>query len=166
MDGYPVSAILAPRRRLGRRSMRLLLCFGLTVGLALFQGAHADPLLDGIGKVPGAVEDVRIGGTWEKEGKSGAYRVLISRSGGDTVTARLFVQWIAYHDDGEASVDTTIEIKELGALKVDVVDYTSESDQEGLSVYLETIDPNGNADQNYELHVTSPTEYKFGPASN
>ena len=82
------------------------------------------------------------------------------------VTARLFVQWIAYHDDGETSVDNTIEIKELAALKVDVVDYTSESDQEGLSVYLETIDPNGNADQNYELHVTSTTEYKFGPASN
>ena len=109
---------------------------------------------------------MRIGGTWEKDGKNGEYRVVITRSGGDTVTARLFVQWIAYHDDGDTSVDNTIEIKELGALKVDVVDYTSESDQEGLSVYLETIDPNGNADQNYELHVTSPTEYKFGPASN
>jgi hypothetical protein len=146
--------------------MRLLLCFGFAVGLALVQAAHADPLLDGIGKIPGAVEDVRIGGTWEKDGKNGEYRVVITRSGGDTVTARLFIQWIAYHDDGDTSVDNTIEIKELAALKVDVVDYTSESDQDGLSVYLETIDPNGNADQNYELHVTSPTEYKFGPASN
>ena len=146
--------------------MRLLVLFGFAAALAFSTAVRADPLVDGIGKVPGAVEDVRIGGTWEKEGKSGAYRVLITRSGGDTVTARLFVQWIAYHDDGEASVDNTIEIKELAALKVDVVDYTSESDQEGLSVYLETIDPNGNADQNYELHVTSPTEYKFGPASN
>ena len=145
--------------------MRLLF-FGFAVALASLGVAHADPLLDGIGKIPGAVEDVRIGGTWEKEGKNGEYRVVITRSGGDSVTARLFVQWIAYHDDGETSVDNTIEIKELGALKVDVVDYTSESDQEGLSVYLETIDPNGNADQNYELHVTSPTEYKFGPASN
>jgi hypothetical protein len=148
--------------------MRLLLCLGFTIGLACALPAHAatDPLLDGISKIPGAVEDVRIGGTWEKDGKNGEYRVVITRSGGDTVTARLFVQWIAYHDDGTTSVDDTIEIKELAALKVDVVDYTSESDQEGLSVYLETIDPNGNADQNYELHVTSPTEYKFGPASN
>ena len=145
--------------------MRLLF-FGLPSALPFCGAAHADPLLDGIGKIPGAVEDVRIGGTWEKDGKNGEYRVVITRSGGDTVTARLFVQWIAYHDDGDTSVDNTIEIKELGALKVDVVDYTSESDQEGLSVYLETIDPNGNADQNYELHVTSPTEYKFGPASN
>jgi hypothetical protein len=146
--------------------MRRQVIFGFVAALALATAAHADPLLDGIGKIPGAVEDVRIGGTWEKDGKNGAYRVLITRSGGDTVTARLFVQWLAYHDDGEATVDGTIEIKELAALKVDVVDYTSESDQEGLSVYLETIDPNGNADQNYELHVTSPTEYKFGPASN
>ena len=145
--------------------MRLLF-FCFAVGLALFGTANADPLLDGIAKIPGPVEDVRIGGTWEKDGKNGEYRVVITRSGGDTVTARLFVQWIAYHDDGDTSVDNTIEIKELGALKVDVVDYTSESDQEGLSVYLETIDPNGNADQNYELHVISPTEYKFGPASN
>src|SRR4249919_3466250 len=140
--------------------MRLMVLFGFAAALALSPAAHgAESLIDGIGKIPGAVEDVRIGGTWEKDGKSGAYRVVITRSGGDTVTARLFVQWIAYHDDGEASVDNTIEITELAALKVDVVDYTSESDQEGLSVYLETIDPNGNADQNYELHVTSPTEY-------
>ena len=145
--------------------MRLLF-FCFAAALALFGTARADPLLDGIGKAPGAVEDVRIGGTWEKDGKSGEYRVVITRSGGDLATARLFVQWIAYHDDGDTSVDNTIEIKELAALKVDIVDYTSESDQEGLSVYLETIDPNGNADQNYELHVTSPTEYKFGPASN
>ena len=147
--------------------MRLLLCFGFAVGLALVRGPRTPTRSSTASrKIPGAVEDVRIGGTWEKDGKNGEYRVVITRSGGDTVTARLFVQWIAYHDDGDTSVDNTIEIKELGALKVDVVDYTSESDQEGLSVYLETIDPNGNADQNYELHVTSPTEYKFGPASN
>jgi len=107
--------------------MRLLLCLGFTVGLACAVPAYAatDPLLDGISKIPGAVEDVRIGGTWEKDGKNGEYRVVITRSGGDTVTARLFVQWIAYRDDGTTSVDDTIEIKELAALKVDVVDYTS-----------------------------------------
>jgi hypothetical protein len=142
------------------------LLIGFIAAFAAAGPAMADALLDGIGKIPGGVEDIRIGGTWEKEGKSGAYRILIARSGGDTVTARLFVQWIAYHDDGEASVDSTIEIKELADLKTDIVDYTSESDQEGLSVYIETIDPAGNADKNYELHVLSPTEYRFGPASN
>ena len=76
------------------------------------------------------------------------------------------MQWIAYQDNGDASVENTIEIKELADLKVDIVDYTSESDQEGLSVYIETIDPSGNTDSNYELHITSPTEYRFGPTSN
>ena len=134
--------------------------------LAFAPAAMADPLTDSIGAIPGGVEDIRIGGTWEKDGQSGAYRIVITRSGGDTVTARLFVQWIIYRDNGDATVQNTIEIKELGEKKLDIVDYTSESGEDGLSVYLETIDPTGNQDQNYELHVTSPTEYKFSPATN
>jgi hypothetical protein len=141
-----------------------MLC--LAVGLAVAQPVRADELLDGVSAIPGSVEDVRIGGTWEREGKSGAYRVVISRSGAEPVTARLFVQWIAYEDGGEAGVEKTIEIKEFADLKLDVVNYVSESDDDGLSVYLETIDPNGNSDQSYELHVVSPAEYRFGPASN
>lgn len=147
-------------------SKRLFLAAALAAGLAFAAPAFADELLDGVGKIPGGVEDIRIGGTWEKDGKSGAYRVIISRSGGENVTARLFVQWIAYQDSGDATVENTIEIKELADLKVDIVDYTSESDQEGLSVYIETIDPAGNTDSNYELHIMSPTEYRFGPTSN
>jgi hypothetical protein len=128
--------------------------------------ASADALLNGLATMPGAVEDVRIAGTWDAGDKTGAYRVIIARTVGEAVTARLFVQWIAYHDDGSATVDNTIEIKELAALKVDIVDYTSESDADGLQVFIQTLNPNGNIDQNYELFVTSPTEYRFGPASN
>ena len=76
------------------------------------------------------------------------------------------MQWIEYPDGGEAKVQNTIEIKELADLKVDIVDYTSESDEEGLSVYIETIDPSGNADSNYELRITAPDDYRFGPTSN
>ena len=146
--------------------MRKMLILAFAGALALARPAFADPLVDGIAAMPGGVEDVRIGGTWEKDGKSGAYRIIITRSGGENVTARLFVQWVAYGDGGDASVATSIEIKELADLKLDIVDYVSESDQDGLSVYLETLNPNGNADANYELHVTSPTDYRFGPASN
>ena len=91
--------------------------------------------------MPGTVEDVRIGGTWEADGKSGAYRIVIARSGGEAITARLFVQWIAYGDNGEATVDKSIEIKEVGDLQLDIVDYTSESDADGLSVFIETLGP-------------------------
>jgi hypothetical protein len=139
---------------------------GALAGFLISAPALADDVLDGIAKMPGGVEDVRIGGTWEKDGKSGAYRVIINRSGGENVVARLFVQWIEYQDGGEAVVQNTIEIKELADLKVDIVDYTSESDEEGLSVYIETIDPSGNADSNYELQIKAPDDYRFGPTSN
>jgi hypothetical protein len=134
--------------------------------LALPHPASADDLLDGLKTLPGSVEDVRVGGTWDRDGKSGIYRVIVSRSGGDAITARLFVQWVAYEDDGSLSVQDTIEIQELADLKVDIVDFTSESDADGLSVFLQTLDPDGSADGNYELIVTSPTQHKFGPASN
>jgi hypothetical protein len=141
----------------------------LLLALVLFVGsatAHADAILDGLKTLPGNVEDVRVGGTWDEDGKNGIYRVIVSRSGGDAVTARLFIQWVAYDDTGGATVQDTIEIKEMAGLKVDIVDFTSESDGDGLSVFLQTLNPNGESDQNYELFVTSPTQYKFGPASN
>ena len=76
----------------------------LVLSLAFATPAFSDALSDGIAALPGSVEDVRIAGTWQKEGKSGAYRVIVSRSGGDAVTARLFVQWIAYGEAGESTV--------------------------------------------------------------
>jgi hypothetical protein len=145
-------------------SLRALL---LAVAIALPGApAFADAILDGLKTLPGNVEDVRVGGTWDENGKNGIYRVIISRSGGDAVMARLFVQWVSYDDTGGAKVENTIEIKEFAELKVDIVDFTSESDGDGLSVFLQTLNPNGESDQNYELFVTSPTQYRFGPASN
>ncbi len=49
-----------------------------------------------------------------------------------------------------------------------MVDFTAESDQDGLAVYIQTLNPNsdGTHDESYELFVASPTEYRFGPASN
>jgi hypothetical protein len=146
--------------------MNFALVLALGALLSFSPPALADPVADGIAAIPGGVEDIRIGGTWESEGKTGAYRVVIARSGGDTVTARLFVQWIGYQEDGSATVDNSIEIKELADLKVDIVNYQSESDRDGLSVYIETIGTDGDRNDSYELHLISPTEYRFGPASN
>jgi len=145
---------------------KVILAGALAAGFMVSLPARADEILDGVTKMPGAVEDVRIGGTWTNEGKNGAYRIIVSRTGGDNVMARLFVQWVEYQDGGEAKVQNTIEIKELADLKADIVDYTSESDDQGLSVYIETIDPSGNTDANYELHIKAPDDYRFGPTSN
>jgi hypothetical protein len=128
--------------------------------------ALADELADGIAAMPGGVEDVRIGGTWQADGKSGVYRIVIARSGGNAITARLFVQWIAYGETGEATVEHTMEITEFDKLNLDIVDYNSESDAEGLSVYIEAIDPEGGASEQFELFVFGPDDYRFGPATN
>jgi len=146
-----------------RVTVAALLALLLTAG-TVARPALADALLDGLKALPGTVEDVRVGGTWERGGKSGIYRIIVSRSGGDPITARLFVQWVAYDDNGGASVTDTIEIKEFADLKVDVQDFTSDSDSTTLTVDIQTLDPNSSNNPTYELVVTSPTQYKFGPA--
>jgi hypothetical protein len=148
---------------------RLLPVVGFSVGIlagGLAQPALADEIFDGIAGLPGSVEDVRIGGTWEEDGKIGTYRILVTRTGGEAVTARMFVQWVAYTDDGGATVEHTIEVEELAALNVDVIDFTSDSDADGLSVFVQTLDPNGTVDTDYVLYVFSRNEHRFGPASN
>jgi hypothetical protein len=144
-----------------------MLAGAFAAGFLVSVPALADEVLDGVAAMPAGIEDVRIGGTWDRDGKSGVYRVIISRSGGDAITARLFIQWVAYGEAGDAGVQDTIEIPEFAALNVDIVDFTTESDDGGLQVFIQTLDPNGSgSDLNYELTVSSPTQYRFGPASN
>lgn len=139
----------------------------ISIGIvATILPARADAIFDGIATLPGNVEDVRVGGTWDRDGKTGVYRIIVARTGGDAITARMFIQWVAYQDGGNAIVENTMEVTELAQLGVDVVDFTSESDADGLSVFIQTLDPNGSDDENYELFVSSPTDHKFGPASN
>lgn len=147
-------------------SLKHSLIAGLIVSSTIAIPARGDHIFDGIAALPGAVEDVRVGGTWDRDGKSGAYRIVVARSGTDKITARLFVQWVAFDDAGGATLQDTIEIKELADLKIDVVDYSSESDTDGLSVFIQTLNPDGDTDEAYELFVTSPTEYRFSPATN
>jgi hypothetical protein len=128
--------------------------------------ALADQVADGIALLPGPVEDVRVGGTWDREGQTGVYRIVITRSGGNDVVARLFVQWVAYHNDGNSTLTESIEIDEMGALGVDIVDYISESDADGLTVYIQADNPDPSGDQSFELFVFAPNDYMFGPASN
>ncbi|MCB1486688.1 MAG: hypothetical protein KDJ88_04410 [Bauldia sp.] len=139
---------------------------GFSVGVGLGGTALADELAGSVKTIPGAVEDVRVSGTWESAERNGIYRVIIARSGLEPVTARLFVQWVAYETDGSAVVDQSVEIKELADLGLDIVDYETESDVDGLSVFIQTVDPKDGFDETYELHMFSPTEYIFGPATN
>lgn len=139
---------------------------GFSVGLGLGGSAVADEVADQVAAMPGAVEDVSIGGSWQDGDRNGAYRLVVTRAGGEKITARLFIQWIAYGDAGEATVADSIEIAEMAALGVDIVNLSSEADDDGLSVFVDTINDAGDTGDSYELHVFSPNDYMFGPASN
>ncbi len=139
---------------------------GFSVGLGLGGSAVADEVPEQVRAISGSVEDVSIGGNWQDGDRTGAYRIVVTRGGLDRITARLFVQWIAYGDAGEATVAESIEIKELGDLGVDIVNLSSESDDQGLSVFVDTMNGGEHGPETYEVHIFSPDDYMFGPASN
>ncbi|MCX5493556.1 hypothetical protein OSH11_02440 [Kaistia dalseonensis] len=128
--------------------------------------AWADPVTDRIAALDPSVQDVRIAGDWEKDGRKGVYRIVVSRTAAEKPTARLFVQWIAVGIDGSQTVDRTTEVSELVGLKLDIVDFVAETDPDGLSIFVETLDPANDTDQSYELFIDSDGSYRFGPASN
>ncbi len=142
--------------------------FGLAIALPLaaMPSARADSISDAVGSLESSIQDVRIAGAWEKEGRKGVYRIVISRTAVDKPTARLFVQWIAVGVDGSQAIDKTMEISELIGLKLDIVDFVAETDPDGLSIYVETLDPANDTDQSYELFIDNDGTYRFGPASN
>lgn len=139
---------------------------GFSVGLGLGGSAVADDVADEVKAMPGGVEDVSIGGSWQDGDRSGAYRLVVTRAGVEKVTARLFVQWLAYGEAGEATVADSIEITELAELGVDIVNLSTEADADGLSLYVDTLGESGELGETYEIHVFSPTDYRFGTASN
>jgi hypothetical protein len=146
------------------RKYALITSFSL--GLGLGGSAVADDVADQVAAMPGGVEDVSIGGSWQDGDRNGAYRLVVTRTGSEKIPARLFIQWIAYGDSGQAIVADSIEIKELTELGVDVANLSTEADDQGLSVFVDTMSGTGDVGETYELHVFSPTDYMFGPASN
>ena len=140
LDLGRVSAILAGHGDRRETCMRFALLRLCRRPRPLRDAARADPLLDGIGKVPGAIEDVRIGGTWEKGGRAAS-------TGGDHAERRrrrrrgCSSSGSPIATTARPASTTRSRSRSSTALKVDIVDYTAESDQDGLSVYLETINP-------------------------
>jgi hypothetical protein len=127
---------------------------------------RADPVSDGVAALSTTVQDVRTVGTWEKDDKKGVYRVVIVRSGPEP-TARLFIQWLAAAEDGTLSIDRTVDIQEMVELKRNIGDFVIETDEDGLSLFLEVIDPvPEGAKESYELFIGDDESYRFGPASN
>lgn len=138
----------------------------LMIAMPFVRPARADQVAEAVQRLDASVQDVRIAGTWEKEGRKGVYRIVVARSGAPQPTARLFVQWIATGVDGSQKVERAIEITEMVGLKLDISDFVAETDPSGLTVFVEAVDPTRDTDQSYELFVDDDGTYRFGPASN
>ena len=137
------------------------------MAIAITTPSWADPLADQVAALPSDVEDVRILGTWQNGTDTGVYRVVVTRTGTTDLSARMFVQWIAY-PPGETvgKVTATTELKELGPLATNITDYTFEIDPEMLVIHLETSKADGSQQQPYVAMIRSPESYTFGPPSN
>ncbi|MCX5519649.1 hypothetical protein OSH10_14495 [Kaistia defluvii] len=127
---------------------------------------HADPVADSVAALAPSIQDVRTVGAWEKDGHKGIYRIVIDRSGPEPM-ARLFVQWLERGADGAMTLSRNVDIKEMVELKRNIGDFVVEADADGLSVFLELVDPAaGGAKESYELFIGDDESYRFGPASN
>lgn len=127
---------------------------------------RADTVEDSISQLAPSVQDVRTVGAWEKDGHKGFYRVVVVRTGPEP-TARLFVQWLERGADGAVTVTRNVDIKEMADLKRNIGDFVIETDADGLSIFLELLDPAASgAKESYELFIGDDESYRFGPASN
>ncbi|MEZ5839665.1 MAG: hypothetical protein R3D02_04305 [Hyphomicrobiales bacterium] len=118
-----------------------------------------------VGAVAPAVSDVRLVGEWSAGDTSGVYRVVIVSDPDAGGTSRLFVQWMKTAEPAP-TVDKSVEIAELGQLGVVVFDFTYESDNEGLSLFIDAFDPANGSEAAYELFLKAPDDYLFQPISN
>lgn len=128
---------------------------------------RADTLADGIAALSPSIQEVRTVGAWEKDGHKGVYRIIIDRTAPGP-TARLFVQWLEGAADGTTTINRSVDIKEMVELKRNIGDFVVETDPDGLSVFLEMIDPAAvdAPKESYELFIGDDENYRFGPASN
>src|SRR5690349_2120632 len=99
-------------------ALSLVLCASPTLG---------DEVADHVKAIASEVEDISIGGSWQEGDRGGAYRLVVTRSGGEKTSTRLFVQWIEYGET-DATVSNTTEITEIADLSLDIMSLSSESE--------------------------------------
>ncbi len=124
-----------------------------------------DPLFQMIESVPVAITDIRLVGEWSEGDEVGIFRTIVTQDMVLGGASRLFVQWLAPGDTGPR-IRHQIEIKELVEERINIVDFTAETDQQGLALYLETVAANGGFSSGFEVFITAPDEYLFQPISN
>lgn len=128
--------------------------------------AFSDTISSGTAAMSDDFHDIRYSGTWNRDGRSGVYRIVVENGDSAAAADRLFVQWMTQDNSGQETVENSIEISEIAAWGLDIVDYVSESDSEGLVLFIDVINPRTNFGEEYELFVFGPNEYRLGTSTN
>lgn len=131
-----------------------------------FSPAVADTASNGAAGAHENIQDIRYAGSWNRDGRTGVYRVVIMQGNGERAADRLFVQWISQDNGGELRVEDSIEINEIAAWGLDIVDYVSQSDSDGLVLFMDVVNPHTRFGEEYELFVMAPNEYRLGIPTN
>lgn len=110
--------------------------------------------------VPADVTALRVAGSWEADGKKGFSRVV------GVTTAdrqRFYVQWLSMPD---GIVLQTTELKDDDADKLTFGDIRAEQENDGVSVFMDTIPDKDGMRDTWVLVIGAPGEIRFGPATN
>ncbi len=147
--------------------LRFALILILTLAVPVAEPLKAaDPLRPAIQAMPLEIEEVRLFGRWTLEERGGVFRGIVTRSGSDPRTARLFLQWLAIDEEKKATLHATTEIIEFQELATNIVEFRHEQDPEGIVIFIDTIDSDDQNENTYELFLKTPEEYEFSLATN
>lgn len=129
---------------------------------------QADPVVAAAQALPVEIVHLRIGGRWDGEdGTSGYHRFIVARAAPGSRAARLIVQWIdsAGESSGETIVATT-EITELTETEHELTGFQAETESEGTTLHLETVDLATGTIGGITVFLEGPGSYVATPASN
>ena len=97
--------------------------------------APIDPLFQMIESVPVTITDLRLVGEWSEGDEVGIFRTIITQDMVLGGASRLFVQWLVPGETGP-QIKHQIEIKELIDERINIVDFTAETDQQLSPLFI------------------------------
>lgn len=120
---------------------------------------------DSMSNIPVSVSDLRLFERWEQDGKTGIYRGIVAIP--EPGKANFTLQWLALGANGALeSVEHSMPVPELAELGGMIIDYRSEVDSQGLTIFLDVKASAEAVEDTYVIYVNGPDDYVFESASN
>jgi hypothetical protein len=131
--------------------------------------AASDDAMKAVETLLTEIEDVQVVGPWTEGTRSGVWRTVMMQVKGKDDVYRFFIQQIE-RANGEQTILSTTEIKEVQGVKGAIVGYRADEPTEGetnsLTLFFDIVPSDGEIAETYELHFTKDAPYTFGPATN